>query len=115
MEPPSKELVVRPEWDAGRVSVSITLDGREHQLWFAPSGEDFGTEEDFLLPLALFPAMVGGSRLQLPGEVSPRLLSAAPKIQDVFRLWGAEYWGEKYSGLQRIAVDAKVRSGLGRV
>ncbi len=107
----SKALVASAGWDADRVSVSITLDGREHHLWFAASGEDLGREEDFLLPLGLFPAMVTGSRLKLPGEISPRLLSAVPKIQDIFRLWGDEYWGGRYSGLQRITVDAEVRGG----
>jgi hypothetical protein len=67
----SKGLVARAEWEAGRVSVSITLDGREHHLWFAASGEDIGREADVLLPLVLFPAMVNGSRLKLPEEVSP--------------------------------------------
>jgi hypothetical protein len=109
MDSPSKDLVVHPEWDAGRVSVSITLDGRTYHVWVAAS-EELGREEDFLLPLALFPAMIGGSRLELPRGVSPRLLSAAPKIQDVFRLWGEEYWSDTLSGLRPIAVNAEVRS-----
>jgi hypothetical protein len=104
-----KELVVRPEWGADTVSVSITLDGRTHPVWFAAS-EDLGREEDFLLPLALFPAMVSGSHLKLSGEVSPRLLSAVPKIQDIFRLWGDEHWGGKLQGLRWVAVDAGVRN-----
>ena len=109
MDSLSKDLVVRPEWDAGRVSVSITLGGRTYHVWVAAS-EELGREEDFLLPLALFPAMISGSRLELPRGVSPRLLSAAPKIQDVFRLWGEEYWSDTLSGLRPIAVNAEVRS-----
>jgi hypothetical protein len=106
----SRELVARPRWDDGRVSVAISIEDQVHQLWFATSGEDPGREADFLLPLTLFPAMVGKSRLRLEGEVSPRLLSAVPMIQDIFRLWGDEYWGGKYSGLQRIPVNAEPRS-----
>lgn len=54
MDGSSKELVAHAEWNANRVSVYITLDGREHHLWFAASGEDFGKDADFLLPLTLF-------------------------------------------------------------
>jgi hypothetical protein len=97
MDSPSKDLVVRPEWVAGRVSVSITLGGRTYHVWIAAS-EELGRGEDFLLPLDLFPAMISGSRLELPGVVSPRLLSAAQKIQDVFRLWGEEYWSRYVIG-----------------
>src|SRR5215217_6611414 len=110
MDIPLKELVASPEWDSGRVTVSITLDGREHEVWFSASGEEPATqeEEEFLLPLTLFPAMLSGSsRLKLPGRISPRLLSAVPEIQDVFRLWGEEYWRGKFQGLQRVAVDAE--------
>ena len=105
-----KELVASSEWDSARVTVSITLDGRVHQVWFAVSGEEPGREEDFLLSLTLFPAMVGGARLELPGEVSPRLLSAVSEIQDVFRLWGAHYWRGKFQNLGHVQVDAGVRS-----
>jgi hypothetical protein len=106
----SKALVASTEWDPGRVSVSISLDGRTYPLWFAATGEDFGRQADYLLPLTLFPAMASGARLKLAGEVSPRLLSAVPRIQDIFRLWGDEYWGGRYSGLQRITVDAELSS-----
>jgi hypothetical protein len=34
-----------------------------------------------------------------------------PKIQDVFRLWGAEHWRGKLQNLQHVSVDAEVRSG----
>ena len=92
------------------MSVCVTLDGREHQLGFTTSGEEPGREEDFLLPLTLFPAMLARSRLKLPGKLSPRLLSAVPKIQDVFRLWGDEYWGEVFQGLGRVPLEAEPRT-----
>ncbi len=106
MDKRPKELVARAEWNVGRVSVPITLDGRVYPVWFVAS-EDFGREADFLLPLTLPSAMVTGSRLKLPGPVSPQLLSAVPKIQDIFCLWGEEHWGLEF---QRVPVHAKVRS-----
>jgi hypothetical protein len=113
MDSAPKELVARAEWNAERVSVYVTLEGRDHRLWMAASGEELGREMDFLLPLTLFPAMVAGSPLKLSGgEVSPRLLSAAPRLQDIFRLWGDEYWGEKYQGLQPVRVDAEPRGSV---
>ncbi len=92
------------------MSVLVTLDGRAHRLGFRTSGEEPGKEEDFLVPLTLFPAMLTRSRLKLPGKLSPRLLSAVPKIQDVFRLWGDEYWGERFQGLVRVPLEAEPRT-----
>ncbi len=109
MDEPSKELIARAERNANGVSVSVTLAGQVYPVRFAAS-EDLGSEADLLLPLALFPAMVTGSRLKLLGEVSPRLLSAVPKIQDIFRVWGKEHWVRNFQNLQRVAVDAEVRS-----
>ncbi len=106
MDKQSKELVARAEWNIGRVSVPITLDGRVHPVWFVAS-EGLGREADFLVPLTLPPAMVAGSRLKLAGTVSPQLLSAVPKIQDIFCLWSEEHLGVEF---QRVPVHAKVRS-----
>ena len=93
------------------MSVSVTLDGREHRLGFAISGDEPGKQADFLIPLTLFPAMLTRcSRLQLPGKVSPRLLSAIPRIEDIFRLWGDEYWGEHVKNLERVPVEAEART-----
>ena len=108
-EPPG-ELVASAEWDAKEVSVSISVGGRVFPVWFRVSGESPGMETDFLLPLTLFPAMINGSRLKLRGEVSPRLLSAVPEIQNMLYLWGADYWGGDLQDLRRVAVDAEARS-----
>jgi hypothetical protein len=110
----SQESVLRLERETDKVSVSITLGGRVYPVWFASSGEAIGREDDFLLPLTLFPAMRAGAHLKLPGEVSPRLLSTVPKIQEIFRLWGAEHWGGKLEDLHRVGVDAELRSGPAR-
>lgn len=97
-----EELIVHGvEWGADRVSVSLTFGDKEHRLRFAAS-EKIGRETDFVLPTTVLPAMMTGVRLELPGEVSPRLLSAVPKIQDVFCSWD----GEKF---RRVPVEAGVR------
>ncbi len=98
-----KELVVPyPEWNAEGVSVSITLGHRVEQVSFVTS-EGVGREVDFLLPLALLPAMRRGSCLKLPETISSRLLLAVPKIQDVFCVWDEELF-------ERISLDAQTRS-----
>jgi lipid II:glycine glycyltransferase (peptidoglycan interpeptide bridge formation enzyme) len=107
---PLKELVVtHHEREADGVSTAITLAGqalgdREYPVWFETS-EDVGGEADFLLPLTLLPAMVTGSRLKLPGKISSRLLSTAPKIQDVFCRWDEKFQFPP----QYVPVDAEVR------
>ena len=97
--------------EPGKVSVTITLDGQDHDVWFAVSGAEPGEETDFLLPLTLFLAMARGARLRLPDPVSPRLLSAVPKIQDVFGLWCTEYWGGALENARHVPVDAGAREG----
>jgi hypothetical protein len=52
--------------------------------------------------------MITGSRLELPGKVSSRLLSAVPKIQDIYFRWGAEHWNMEF---RRVPVDAEARNG----
>ena len=96
-----KEMVVDAEWDADGVSASIVLGDEEQRVRFTAS-EEVGKEADFLLPATMPLAMRTGGRLRLPGEMSPRLLSAAPKIQDFFRLWDDEEF-------RRVPVDAGAR------
>lgn len=98
-----KELVADAEWDANRVTASILLGDKEYHMQFTAS-EDIGREADFLLPATILPAMRTGARLSLPGEVSPRLLSTAPEIQDFFRLWDDEQF-------RRVPVDVAAREG----
>jgi lipid II:glycine glycyltransferase (peptidoglycan interpeptide bridge formation enzyme) len=96
-------------WKADEVSTSITLAGRTlsdraYPVLFVTS-EGVGRKVDFVVPLALLPAMVTGSRLKLPGTVSSQLLSNVPNIQDVFRLWEQEFRFVP----QRVLVDSKAR------
>jgi hypothetical protein len=60
-----KEPDLRTKRGVGRVSVYITLDGRTYPIGFAASGEEFGREADFLVPLLLFPAVISGYRGRL--------------------------------------------------
>lgn len=104
-------MVSRPKWSSDEVSTAITFDDRvlgdrTSSVSFVAS-EALGKEVDFVLPLALLPAMAIGSDLKLAGMISSQLLAAVPKIEDVFCLWGTEYWNEKF---QRILVNAKPRS-----
>ena len=107
-----RELTISPPERTGdRLSAKVTrsargLDDRARVIYFETS-ESIGKEVDFLLPLTLPPAMITGSRLKLPGRVSPRLHSTLPRLQDMFRLWGTQNWGAKY---QRVPVDVDVRS-----
>jgi len=98
------------------VSASITLGNEVRPVSFETS-ESVGKEVDFLLPLALLPAMATGSHLKLPARISSQLFSAVPRIQDVFRLWGTEHWGAALPGapvpgakFQQIHVDSEVWS-----
>lgn len=74
------------DWEPRRVSVSLVVGGAEHEVWFSASDDLYQTT-DFLLPVALLPAMRAGGALQIPGEVSPRLLSSVPQVQDIFNMW----------------------------
>jgi hypothetical protein len=42
------------------------MGGEEHEIWFS-ANEDLFRETDFLLPVALLPAMRMGGPLKLPG------------------------------------------------
>lgn len=95
------QVSTKPE----RVSVEIRL-GPDfaHEISLDISGERFGSEPDFLLPLTLLPAMRAGSALSLPGSFSPRLLAGADRVQDVFHAWDDE-------SFRRVEVRASERAG----
>lgn len=80
--------------------VSLALEGKVYPLWIEAS-EDLFQEPDFLLPLALLPAMKAGAPLRLPGRVSLRLLSSVQQIQDIYSMWESLF--------KRIPVEADTR------
>ena len=73
------------------ISVEIRVDDRPFSLWFRVENGSFGRDLDFLVPVTLLPAMRLGARLTLPGPISPRLVAAVPKVQQIFTLWNEAY------------------------
>lgn len=69
----------------------------------------FGERRDFLLPLTLLPAMRRGFDLHLPAAISPRLLAAAPRVQDIFLLWNEAYARVRVSSEREIAPVSSAR------
>jgi hypothetical protein len=91
------------EWSPRKVSASIVLDGKAHPVWIEAS-EDLFQGADFLLPVALLPAMKVGAPLRPPGKVSPRLLSSMREVQDIFSMWESLF--------ERVPVEAETREGI---
>lgn len=86
-----------PEGQAGRFDARVTVDKRKQEVWYKiPPGPAQAGEA--LLAATLLPAMRRGLSLQIPGEVSPRLLTAIPRIQKLLQGWDARF--------QRVIVDA---------
>lgn len=85
-----ESLIQRVEWEPQRVSALVMIGGEEYNVWIDANADLF-QETDFLLPIALLPAMRAGTLLQLPGRVSPRLLSSLQQIQDIFSMWESIY------------------------
>lgn len=87
---PDKSFVRSLNWEANKVSASLVIGGKEHEAWLS-ANTDLFPETDFLLPVALLPAMKARVALNLPGRVSPRLLSSCSQIQDIFHMWESIY------------------------
>ena len=77
------------------------MNGDEHRTWFSCQ-QGLGSASDSLAALTLLPAMRAGSPLELPEPVSPRLLSALPRIQDIYHAWDRDRF-------ERVAVRAGKR------
>jgi hypothetical protein len=84
-----RELVVaEPVWEGSGVAVPVSFGDTAQVIHYSSPAFVPGTT-DFTLPLSLTPAMRVARTLRLPGPVSPRLLAAAPLIQEVFATWAA--------------------------
>jgi hypothetical protein len=57
-------LVQGIEWEPQKVSASLVIGREEHRVWVA-ANEGLFQEADFLLPVALLPAMRVGATLKL--------------------------------------------------
>jgi len=86
---------------AGSLTASFELDGAQYRASLSAT-QEFAPEADSLLALGLLPAMTTGRRLLPPGAVSPRLLSAVPEIQNIYRAWDQDRF-------ERVAVETRVR------
>ena len=80
----------------------LALDGEERSTRFSCE-QGIGLASDSLAALTLLPAMRAGAPLELPEPVSPRLLSAMPRIQDIYHAWDRDRF-------ERVAVMAQRRS-----
>lgn len=81
----------------GRVVLEarVTWADRSETLWFAWEGVDpDGVDDtsDPFVPATLVPAMAAGERvLEFEGPVSPRLLAAIPRLQEIYCRWHPGY------------------------
>lgn len=87
--------------ERGRTTVSATVGvGNErHDLWYRLPQAAAPEDASAFLAAALLPAMQEGDRLEVAGEVSPRLLGAASTIQDIYHAWNP-HW-------RRIPISAR--------
>jgi hypothetical protein len=86
----SRAIVRSVEWQPRQVSALLIIGDKEMPIHIS-ANEDLGKEADFLLPISLLSAMKAAAPLELPGEFSPRLLSATKQIQDIFNMWESIY------------------------
>ncbi len=84
------------------VSAPIGIGGQRHEVWYRVAEGPVASGAETFLAAALVPAMKLGADLRIPGRVSPRLLSAIPKIQDILHTWYYPY-------LQKTAVAVEAQ------
>jgi len=90
------ELRCSEEGEAWRLSASVTLGGKRHDIWYRVSAGPIADGPNSLFAAALIPAMRFGTPLRIEGTVSSRLLKQAETIQDIIHVW--------YRDFQKIAV-----------
>jgi hypothetical protein len=81
-----ESLAPHVERSARELTVRLALGGEERRTRFSCE-QGIGPTADFLAALTLMPAMRAGIPLALPEPVSSRLLSALPRIQDIYHAW----------------------------
>lgn len=87
------------------LSVSALIDVGEHSyhVSYRASEGPISQRSDAFIPLALPAAMRLGAPLMIEGTVSPMLMTAIPKIQDILMGWDMQEWRH---GLERVPVEA---------
>jgi hypothetical protein len=83
------------------VSATVSIANERHDLWYRLPQGSAPADASAFLAAALLPAMQEGDRLEVAGEVSPRLLGAASTIQDIYHAWNP-HW-------RRIPIHARGR------
>src|ERR1700751_5444071 len=81
-----------------RVSATIGIGEELFEIWYRVSAGPLAGGLAGFLPATLTPAMRMGRHLQFAEPLSPRLLEAVPKIQDIFHAWNPDW--------RRISIDA---------
>lgn len=83
----------------GKLTVSFEVDcgERRYPVWYRISPGPVATSSEVSLATSLLPAMTLGGPLHIAGQVSPKLLSSAETIQDIYSRWFTN---------QRVAVHA---------
>ncbi|HEX6709951.1 MAG TPA: hypothetical protein VF068_06430 [Rubrobacter sp.] len=94
-------LAPHAELSARELTLRLALNGHEIRTWFT-CRQGIGSASDSLAALTLLPAMRAGSPLELPEPVSPQLLSAMPRIQDIYHAWDRDRF-------ERVPVRAGTR------
>lgn len=82
--------VEEPRWTEDGVTTPITVGGARHEVVYGARGM-VGEGSDYALAAGLVPAMASADVLSLPRPVSPRLLDATPRIQEIFGMWGPAF------------------------
>jgi hypothetical protein len=81
------------------VSAPIAIGSKRHEIWYRVSKESVAPTAETFLAAALLPAMKIGAGLHVADPISPRLLRALPKIQDILTTWDRTF--------QRVSIEAQ--------
>ncbi len=84
------------------VSAPIVIGSKRHEIWYRVSEDSATPSAETFLVAALLPAMKVGAGLRVADPISPRLLGALPKIQDILTMWDRT--------LRRVSVEAQPTS-----
>jgi len=80
----------RLEGDWPGVVASIDIGEERHEIWYRVSEGPMAQGAEAFLAGTLSSAMMLGARLEVAGEVSPRLINSLPTIQTILRSWVPE-------------------------
>jgi len=111
-------LRIMPELDRNdQVSARITWGPEHHRVRYLFPNASLDSAGDAFLAAMLLPAMRAGEALEIRGQVSPRLLAATTRLQEIFLTWDRYHrWaGGRLSSIQVRADERQPsrRSGRG--